>query len=515
MMSLDQNQQPLPPMEGTKLGLAVFILSLATFIVILDATIINVAVPHIAGSFAASPTEGTWVITSYAVAEALTVPLSGWLASRFGTVKVLTVSMLSFALFSALCGLAPSLEFLILFRVLQGLSGGPLIPLSQTLIMRICPPRKLETMMGLWMMTSIAAPIAGPIMGGVLADTIGWRWAFYLNVPIAALCSVFCFLLFRNSETPSKKHIIDYVGLALLCVWVIAFQVMLDTGEDHAWFESRQILILLVVSVIAFIVFAIWEVTDEYPIVDVRVLRHRGFAISALAMFFAFGAFFASLILLPLWLQLGMGYTATTAGYVLAQQGMLGVLAAPLAAYLMKKLDSRLLMSGALLILAGAIYCRSYFATTIGLDQMRAPQLAIGVALPFFFVPIMTTSLRFVPQSETSAASSIINFLRTLAAAIATAVVVFKWSRVTVAMHATLVEFQAHSEQYIQRLANNGFSHGAALQTLDAFTWQQGMVLAVDDVFTDLSLILALTAAGIWLIPRLWLAHGPYSHWDA
>jgi DHA2 family multidrug resistance protein len=512
MMLLNQNQQPPHPMEGAKLGLAIFVLSLATFIVILDATIINVAVPHIAGSFATSPSEGTWVITSYVVAEALTVPLSGWLADRFGMVKVLAASMLSFALFSALCGLAPSLEILILFRVLQGLSGGPLIPISQTLIMRICPPRKLETMMGFWMMTSIVAPIAGPIMGGVLADTIGWRWAFYLNVPIATLCGIFGFLLFRNSETPSQKNAIDYVGLALLCVWVTCFQIMLGTGEDHAWFESTQILILLIVSVVGFIVFAIWEVTDNYPIVDVRVLRHRGFAISALAMFFAFGAFFASLILLPLWLQLGMGYTATTAGYVLAQQGMLGVLTAPLAAYLTKKFDSRFLMSGALLILAGAIFWRSYFATTIGLDQLRVPQLAIGLALPFFFVPIMTTSLRFVPQSENSSASSIINFLRTLAAAIATAVVVFKWSRETVAKHATLVEFQSHSEQYIQRLAHNGFSRGAALQTLDALTWQQGMVLAVNDVFTDLSLILVLTAAGIWLIPKFAPAHGPFSH---
>jgi DHA2 family multidrug resistance protein len=512
MTLLNQIKQPPLSMEGAKLGLAIFVLSLATFIVILDTTIINVAVPHIAGAFAASPSEGTWVITSYAVAEALTVPVSGWLANRFGIVKVLTASMLSFALFSALCGLAPSLETLILLRVLQGLSGGPLIPISQILIMRICPPGKLETMMGLWMMTSIVAPIAGPIMGGVLADTIGWRWAFYLNVPIAALCSIFGFLLFRNWETPSQKHVIDYVGLALLCVWVTAFQIMLDTGEDHAWFESIHILILLTISVIAFVAFAIWEFTENYPIVDLRVLRHRGFAVSALALFFAFGAFFASLILLPLWLQLGMGYTATTAGYVLAQQGLLGVLTAPLAAYLMKKVDSRFLMSGALLILAGAIFWRSFFATTIGLDQLLVPQLAIGVALPFFFVPIVITSLQFVPQSETSSASSIINFLRTLAAAIATAVVVFKWSRGTVAKHATLVEFQSHSEQFIRRLAHNGFSHGAALQTLDVLTWQQGMVLAVDDVFTDLSLILVLAAAGIWLIPKLVPARGPILH---
>jgi DHA2 family multidrug resistance protein len=207
-----------------------------------------------------------------------------------------------------------------------------------------------------------------------------------------------------------------------------------------------------------------------------------------------------------------MGYTATTAGYVLAQQGLLGVIAAPLAAYLMKKVDSRFLMSGALLVLAAAIFSRSNFATTIGMDQLRLPQLAIGVALPFFFVPIVTTSLQFAPQSETSSASSIINFLRTLAAAIATAAVVSKWSRETVAKHAALVEFQSHSEQFIRRLAQNGFSHEAALQTLDTLTWQQAMVLAANDVFVYLSFILVLTSAGIWLLPKLAPARGPMLH---
>lgn len=236
-MICNRHRLPLTHMEGAKLGVAIFVLSLATFIVILDATIINVAVPHIAGSFAASTSEGTWVITAYAVADALTVPLSGWLSDRFGMVKVLTASLFSFAVFSALCGLASNLETLILFRVLQGLSGGPLIPISQTLIMRICPPKKLESMMGLWMTTSIVAPVAGPIMGGALADTIGWRWAFYLNIPVALLCGITGLLLFRNSELPIRKNVIDYVGLALLCTWVTAFQIMLNTGEDHAWFE--------------------------------------------------------------------------------------------------------------------------------------------------------------------------------------------------------------------------------------------------------------------------------------
>jgi len=502
MTVLDQRRRSLDPMDSRELGFAIFILSLATFVVVLDTTIINVAIPHIAGTFAASPSEGTWVITSYAVAEALTVPVSGWLANRFGIVRVLIVSMLGFGIFSALCGMASSLEVLILFRVLQGLCGGPLIPISQTLIMRITPPAKLETMMGIWMMISIIAPIAGPMLGGVLADTIGWRWAFYLNVPIAAACGIFGISLFKNWETKCLKLNIDFFGLALLSIWVICFQIMLNTGEDHGWFESAQIQALLIVSIIAFILFAVWEITENYPVVDLRVLRHRGFAISAAILFFAFGAFFGSLILLPLWLQLGMEYTATTAGRVLAEQGLLGVFAAPIAAYLMKIVDSRYMMSGALLVLAIAVFARSKFATTMGMDQFLVSQLAIGAALPFFFVPIMTLSLQFVPEREVSSASSIVNFLRTLAIAIATAAVVSIWSHKTTQKHALLAEYHGYSGQFVFRAIQNGLSQEAGLKTLDILTWQQAMVLAVGDVFADLSVLLLLTAIGVWFLPK-------------
>jgi DHA2 family multidrug resistance protein len=512
MTVLNQRSQSLKPMGSRELGFAIFILSLATFVVILDTTIINVAIPHIAGTFAASPNEGTWVITSYAVAEALTVPVSGWLGNRFGIVRVLIVSMLGFGLFSALCGMASNLELLILFRVLQGLSGGPLIPISQTLIMRITPPAKLETMMGLWMMTSIIAPIAGPMLGGVLADTIGWRWAFYLNVPIAAVCGILGLSLFRNWETKCQKASIDFIGLALLSVWVISFQIMLNTGEDHDWFHSTQILVFLIISVIAFIFFIIWEITENHPVVDLRVLRIRGFAISAAILFFAFGAFFGSLMLLPLWLQLGMEYTATAAGRVLAEQGVLGVLAAPLAAYFMKKVDPRYLMSCALLILAAAIFSRSKFATTMGMDQFMFPQLAIGAALPFFFVPIITISLQYVPEREISSASSIVNFLRTLAIAIATAAVVSIWSRITTQKHALLAEHYNYSDQFIFRAIQNGLSQAEGLKTLDALTWQQAMVLAVGDVFTYLSLVLSVTAIGVWWLPKLATGYRPVAH---
>jgi DHA2 family multidrug resistance protein len=490
------------PMQGAQLALAVFVLSLATFIVILDATIINVAIPHIASSFAASPNEGTWVITSYAVAEALTIPLSDWLATRFGLVRTLAAAILGFAGFSILCGIAPSLHVLVAFRILQGLSGGPLIPLSQTLIVRISPPKKAEMVMGLWMMTSIIAPIAGPILGGLLADTLGWRWAFYLNVPVALLCAGLAVPLFRAFETAPRKGGIDFIGFGLLALWVGSLQIALDTGEDLDWFASPRICALLGISAAAFVVFLIWEITEDRPAVDLRIFRYRGFAVSAAAMSLAFGAFFASIILMPLWLQLGMNYTATQAGQVLACQGALGIVAAPVAAGLMTRIDPRLIMSSGLAILAGAIFSRSGFAVTVGFRQMLIPQLAMGVGISFFFVPLMTLSLKAVQPSETAAASGVINFVRTIAAAIATAMVVSIWNGQTRIAHASVVGILKAPDAFLGQLERSGLSASQATQSLDVMTWNQSMMLAANSVSIGLSAVLALTAACVWLMPR-------------
>jgi DHA2 family multidrug resistance protein len=490
-------------MQGVQLAVAVFILSLATFIVILDATIINVAVPHIAGTFAASPNEATWVITAYAVAEALTVPLTGWLVARFGIIRTLITSISCFAIFSVFCGIAPNLQSLVALRVLQGLSGGPLIPISQTLILRISPPKRAEMVMGLWMMTSIIAPIAGPILGGTLADTLGWRWAFYLNVPVVAICAGCSIWIFRKFESRQIRERIDLVGLALLVIWVGCLQVMLDMGEDQDWFSSTEIRAFLGISLLGFLAFVIWELTDDFPVVDLKIFRHRAFTVSAAAMFLAFGAFFASLVLLPLWLQLGMGYTATLSGYVLAYQGALGVIAAPITAALMPRVDARILMSSGLMILSGAIFCRSGFATTIGFNQMILPQLAMGIGLPLFFVPLMTLSLKAVQKNEMASASGVINFLRTIAAAIATSIVVATWNDQSIVAHARLASVLRAPDASLSRLESAGLSGGQAVQALDITIWHQAMVLAANNIAIGLSVIIALTAIGIWTMPKI------------
>jgi MFS transporter, DHA2 family, multidrug resistance protein len=489
-------------MHGVSLAAAVFVLSLATFIVILDTTIINVAIPHIAGAFAASANEGTWAITSYAVAEAFTVPLSGWLVARFGVVRTFLVAIVGFAVFSMLCGIASSLEMLVVFRVFQGLCGGPLMPASQTLIMRVTPSHRVELAMGLWMMTTILAPIAGPILGGTLADTVGWRWAFYINIPVAILCALGAWWLFRKRETLTAKVPIDFIGLALLALWVGALQIMLDNGQNMDWFASPWIVGLLVVAILGFVTFIIWELTDDHPIVDLRVFRHRGFAVSAAAMSLTFGAFFASIVLLPLWLQINLGYTSTLSGYVLSFQAVFGVLVAPVAALLMTRVDPRGLMSLGLGILAVAIFYRSGYALNISFDKMILPQLAMGIGIPLFFVPLMTLSMTSVNPDETAAASGLINFLRTIAGAIATAAVISAWSSEATSSRSNLVSNLHRSQDFLAGLGDKGFAPNQALGSLDSLVQSQSVMLATNHMFALLGLVVAATAIGIWLMPR-------------
>ncbi|HJT42014.1 MAG TPA: DHA2 family efflux MFS transporter permease subunit [Rhizomicrobium sp.] len=499
--SADPEAEPLK-MQGASLAAAIFVLSLATFIVILDTTIINVAIPHIAGAYAAATHEGTWAITSYAVAEAFTVPLSGWLVARFGVVRTFMVSIVGFAIFSMLCGMASSLEMLVVFRVFQGLCGGPLMPASQTLIMRVTPSPRVELAMGLWMMTTILAPIAGPILGGTLADTIGWRWAFYINIPIAMLCAFGAWALFRDRESKTSIQPIDFVGLVLLAVWVGALQIMLDNGQNWDWFASPGIIALCVTAVLGFAAFIVWELTDDHPVVDLRVFRHRGFWVSAAAMSFTFGAFFAAIVLMPLWLQVNLGYTSTLSGYVLAFQAVFGVIVAPLAAILMTKIDSRVIMSAGLAILAAALLYRGGYALNISFDQMILPQLAMGIGIPLFFVPLMTLSMTSVNPEETAAASGLINFLRTIAGAIATAVVISLWSSDIVASRVNLVNDLERSQDFLARLGDKGLADNQALGSLDALVQGQSVMLATNHVFVWLGLVIAATAAGIWLMPK-------------
>jgi DHA2 family multidrug resistance protein len=352
------------------------------------------------------------------------------------------------------------------------------------------------------MMTTILAPIAGPILGGILADSMGWRWAFYINIPVAIICALGAWWLFGKRETAPAKKPIDFIGLVLLAIWVGALQIMLDNGQNQDWFASSWIVALLAVAILGFVVFVIWELTDAHPIVDLRVFRHRGFAVSAAAMSLTFGAFFAAIVLMPLWLQINLGYTATLSGYVLAFQAVFGVLMAPVAAILMTRVDPRLLMSVGLAILAAAILYRTGYALNVSFETMILPQLAMGFGIPLFFVPLMTLSMTTVDASETAAASGLINFLRTISGAIATAVVISAWSSSATASRSDLVNSLRRAPDFLARLGERGMAPGQALGALDGLVQNQSIMLATNHMFALLGSVVALTAVGIWLMPK-------------
>src|SRR5581483_3821575 len=329
----------LPPLTGTTLAVGTIALSLAVFMNVLDTSIANVSIPAIAGDLGVSPDQGTWVITSFGVANAISLPLTGWLSRRFGQVRLFTASVFLFVLTSFLCALAPSLSMLILFRVLQGAVAGPMIPLSQSLLLSSYPKEKSGTALGMWSITTLVAPVVGPVLGGWITDNIAWPWIFYINVPVGIVAGLMTWVIYRRRETPTAKIPIDGIGLGLLVVWVGAMQVMLDKGKDLDWFNSGQIVALAIVAVIGFVLFIIWELTDEHPIVDLSLFRGRNFWVSTLAMLLAYGMFFGNVVLLPLWLQQYMGYTATLAGLVLAPVGLFAIFLTPVVGRVMNRVD--------------------------------------------------------------------------------------------------------------------------------------------------------------------------------
>jgi DHA2 family multidrug resistance protein len=490
------------PLHGFGLAAAIGVLAMANFMAVLDMTIVNVSIPHIAGSMAVSVNEGTWAITSYSIAEAVMVPLTGWLAQRFGPVRVFTTAALGFGTCSLLCGLAPTMSVLVTLRVMQGLMGGPLMPMSQTLLLRIAPPEKRNMALGLWTMTTILGPIAGPILGGLFADTWGWPWSFFVNVPVAVVCSTLALRMLAKFETPVVKRPIDFVGLGLLIIWVGALQVVFDNGENKDWFESTFIVSFSVTALVGFILFLAWELTDEHPIVDLRIFRHRGFAISTIAMFFAFSSFMGSNVLIPLWLQTNMGYTATTAGQMMAFNGLVAVCVAPIAANLIGKIDPRLMMSVGLAIVALDTFYRTTFNTDMTFWGLVPAQMALGFGMPLFFIPLMSLSMGSVLPEETASAAGMFNFLRTTAGAFATGVIVFAWRDATVQNHAQIAGALNNAPRTLAQLHATGQSTQQALMSLDNIVQVQSVMLGTNNIFAVVAVIVACVSAGIWLMPK-------------
>lgn len=480
--------------------LAAMLLALSNFMVVLDLTIANVSVPHIAGDLGISPDQGTWIITSYAVAEAICVPLTGWLAQRFGAVRVFTMGMVGFGICSLLCGLSVTLGMIVFARIGQGLCGGPIMPMSQTLLMRIFPAEQRGRVMGVWAMTTLLGPAVGPIVGGYISDNWSWHWIFFINLPIAALCVLAAMMLLRPIETERQKKPIDFIGLGLLVFWIGCLQIMLDIGRDRDWFGDPLIVALAVLSAIGLCIFLIWELTEEHPIVDLRVFRHVGFSSGVVTLALVFGAYFAGIVMIPQWLQMSMGYTASLAGFVTAFTAMTAILTATFAARLLGKVDVRIMISGAVFCMGLATLWRSTWTSSADFWTLAMPQIMQGFAMPFFMVPLTTLTLGAVRPEETASAAGLQNFLRTIALAISTSLVLTGWGNGQRSSRSDIVA--SLSPDAVSSLTGSGISPDIAPDMLSSLVDQQATVLAMSHVFFVAAIVIFIASAMVWLAPK-------------
>ena len=496
-------------LDGGRKMLAAVALALGTFMQVLDTSIANVSIPTIAGNLGVSSDQGTWVITSFAVANGVSVPLSGWLMQRFGVVRTFVISVALFTVASFLCGLAWSLPSLIVFRVLQGAVSGPMIPGSQTLLINVFGPGKRAAALAIWSLTTLIAPIAGPLLGGYISDDYVWPWIFFINVPVGIFCALVCWALLKGQETPTRKLPVDRIGIVLLFIWVGALQIMLDKGKDLDWFNSLLIRILLAVTVIAFGAWLIWELTEEHPIVELKLFKSRNFSLGTLAYSLGYAVFFGNIVLMPLWLQSYLGYTATWAGLVSAPSGVTAIISSLLAGPFMRRFDPRLLAASSFGLYAASYFMRAGLTSDASFIAFMLPQLVQGLAMGIFFVSMLAIMFDGLPQQKIPAASGLSNFIRITAGSFATSLTTTLWDRREALHQSRLTEaVTVYAPSYqlsLGQLQTFGFTDPAAAESLTQSIVGQSYLLSSLDLFY-LSAWLSIA-----LIPLCFLVRRPAS----
>lgn len=493
-----------PPLEGRSRALVTLALSLATFMQVLDTTIANVAIPTIAGDLGASTSQGTWVITSFGVANAISVPITGWLAKRVGEVRLFLLATIGFVISSWLCGLAPSLELLILFRVLQGLLAGPMIPLSQSLLLQSYPPDKRAIAMALWTMTIIVAPIFGPILGGWLSDNWHWSWIFYINIPIGVAAAALAWRELRHRETAILQLPIDKVGLTLLVLGVGCLQMMLDRGKELDWFHSGEIVLYGIIALLALSYLVVWELTDKHPVIDLSLFRDRNFAVGVTSVSVGFMLYFGAIVLMPLLMQTQMGYTATEAGLATAPIGILPVLLSPVIGKNAHKLDMRWVVTFSFLMFAVCFYWRySTFNPAMDFASVAWPQFVQGFAIAGFFMPLTTITLSNMKPQQLASASSLSNFMRTLAGSIGASLTTWQWEHREGLHHTQLTEhislYDSATRDTLAAMQQAGLSAEQAAAMIAADISRQGLFLGANEVFWLATVLFLLLTGLVWL----------------
>jgi len=496
-------KQPLAPLHGAQLAIATFGVSLATFMQVLDTTIANVSVPTIAGSMGISATQGTWVITSFTVATAISMPLTGRLAERLGQVRLFVLATALFTIASILCGLAPNMPVLIGARVLQGAVAGPLMPLSQALMLSIYPRERRGQALALWATIAVVAPIVGPILGGYISDNASWPWIFFINGPVGLLAVLLTTEALHGRESALHKPPIDWAGLVLLALWVGVLQVMLDLGSDENWFDSPLIISLTVITAVVFGYWLVWELNHPYPIVDLSLFRDRNFAVGAGGGSLIYAAFFGSSVLLPLVLQTQFGYTATWAGLVVAPVGIAPILGSRFVGRYYDRVDPRLLITTAFLITAAVMWWRSHSSTDWGVWNLLEPQLLLGVGVMIMFTPLTAVMLSTLDPHRSASALGVSSFMRLTASGFGASIFTSLWQSRAVEHHTRLVEaitaYDPVRRGTFEALTRHGLAAQQAYGVVDGSVSIQSLVMAANDVFWVAAIAIVAVTSIVWL----------------
>jgi MFS transporter, DHA2 family, multidrug resistance protein len=411
----------------------------ATFMEVLDTTVVNVSLPHIAGSLSASIDEATWVLTSYLVANAIILPMTGWLASMFGRKRLLMLSVIGFTAASFLCGLAPTLGLLIAFRILQGATGGCLQPLSQAVLLEAFAPQDRGKAMGFWGLGIVVAPILGPVLGGWLTDSYSWRWVFYINIPVGIASIVMTKLyIFDPAYLRAESRKVDYWGIGMLAVGIGALQIVLDKGQEEDWFSSTMITTLAIVSGATLVALVIHELTADDPIVDLRVFKARSYAVGVFLMTVVGFVLYGSMVLLPIMLQTVLGYPPLQAGIAMAPRGIGSFFMMPLTGLMTGRFDARKLLTTGLIVGGLTLLWLSRLNLQAGYWDIFWPQLIQGVGMSLLFVPLTTVAMDPIPRERMGNATSLFNLMRNIGGSVGIAMTGTMLSRNTQATTALL-----------------------------------------------------------------------------
>ncbi len=495
---------------------------LSTFMEVLDTTVVNVSLPHIAGSLSASIDEATWVLTSYLVANAIILPITGWLSNFFGRKRLLMGSVIGFTVSSFLCGIAPTLPMLILFRLIQGACGGSLQPLSQAVLLEAFPPQERGKAMGFWGLGIVVAPVLGPVLGGWLTDSYSWRWVFYINLPVGIASIIMTYLfIFDPPYIKRGTARIDYWGIGMLAVWIGALQIVFDKGQEDDWFSSPMIVILTGITAVFLVAFVIRQLVAKSPVVDLHVFKYRSYAAGVFLMTVLGFVLYGSTVIVPIWLQTLLGYSSGMSGITMAPRGIGSMIGMPLVGIvLLPRFDPRKLLATGLLLGGFSTYQLAQLNMNAGFWDLCWPQVIQGFALGLIFVPLTTISMFPIPKEVMGNATSLFNLMRNLGGSIGIAMVTTLHSRYqqkhinVLASHVTALNPQA--TEMMQGLQARFMASGSDAVTAQKQAYiamfglvrQQAAMLSFLDIFWLIAIVFLLMIPLVFIMKK---PRGPVS----